>query len=215
MIMSKNKIEIIFGDITKMSFDAVVNSANKSLLAVGGVDGAIHKATGPQLEAECKEIGGCPTGEARITKSYGLGRNSVSWIIHAVGPRWFDGTKNEDKLLENAYLNSLKLAVNYKEVYSEQCVGILMKYIAHEEKAAKEKLIKEVREEAERYADEHPIRTIAFPSISTGIYHFPMERAVEIAIGAMRSIFEVSETLERIAVVCFDERIYRYYKNKI
>jgi O-acetyl-ADP-ribose deacetylase (regulator of RNase III) len=213
--MDKNKIEIIFGDITKMSFDVVVNSANKSLLAGGGVDGAIHKAAGPQLEEECKEIGGCPIGEARITKSYGLGRNNVSWIIHAVGPRWFDGTQNEDKLLESAYMNSLKLALNYKEVYTEQCVSILMKYIEHKEKAVKDKLIKEVREEAERYAEEHPIRTIAFPSISTGIYHFPIERAIEIANRTIKNGLKISKELERVAVVCFDERTYRYYNNKV
>jgi O-acetyl-ADP-ribose deacetylase (regulator of RNase III) len=129
-------MEVAEGDITKLAVDAIVNAANESLLGGGGVDGAIHAAAGIELQGECRLIGGCPTGEARITKGYRL---PARHVIHTVGPIWHGGDRGEDGLLESCYRNSLALA------------------------------------------REAGVKTIAFPAISTGVYHFPLARAAGIA----------------------------------
>lgn len=210
-----DRLEVILGDITKVKYDAIVNAANKSLLRGGGVDGAIHKAAGPELEEECKLLDGCSIGGAKITKSYDLERNGIGWVIHAVGPRWFDGSKDEDKFLENAYLSSLDLALNYKEVYPNQCLSILDKYIEKLPEKEKVGLTQEVREEAEKYVRKHVIKTIAIPSISTGIYRFPLEKASKIAIRTIKEFLEKHNEIEKVAIVCFDRTTYEYYLNEV
>ncbi len=162
-----DKISVVQGDITRMQVDAIVNAANNSLLGGGGVDGAIHAAAGPQLLEETRRLGGCPTGEARITKGYNL---PAKWVIHTVGPVWMGGDYGEDELLASAYRNSLKLA------------------------------------------DERGVQTIAFPSISTGAYGFPVERAAPIALREIRDFLAAGPaSVEQVILVAFGERTYRAY----
>ena len=163
----KERMEIVEGDITKQKADAIVNAANPTLLGGGGVDGAIHRAAGPELLEECKKIGGCPTGEARVTKGYRL---PAKWVIHTVGPVWRGGNANEDKLLASCYKNSLKAA---KEIGA---------------------------------------KTVAFPSISTGAYGFPMERACEIALKEVAKFLENDDFIEKVIFVTFGKDAYNIYK---
>jgi O-acetyl-ADP-ribose deacetylase (regulator of RNase III) len=109
--MNKGSIEIVRGDITDLDCDAIVNAANSSLMGGGGVDGAIHRKAGPELLKECSAIGGCPTGEARITRGYNL---KARYVIHAVGPIWQNGLHKEDQMLKQAYANSMKLASEHR-----------------------------------------------------------------------------------------------------
>jgi O-acetyl-ADP-ribose deacetylase (regulator of RNase III) len=171
----KNRIEIQKGDIAKLKVDAIVNAANTSLLGGGGVDGAIHRAAGFELLEFNRKLGGCQTGEAKISPGFNL---SAKYIIHTVGPVWNGGKNNvteavtkEDNLLANCYRNSLNLAV------------------------------------------ENEIKTIAFPAISTGIYRFPLERATDIAVSAVKKFLEKNESIEKVIFVCFDEETYGAYQN--
>lgn len=164
------RVLVVRGDITKETTDAIVNAANCSLLGGGGVDGAIHRAAGPRLLDECRTLGGCRTGEAKITKGYDL---PAEHVIHTPGPVWHGGAFGEDGLLRSCYLNSLALA------------------------------------------SENGCRTVAFPSISTGVYHFPLERAAKIAIGAILSYTACHDEIEQVRMVCFDERTRQVYQNAL
>lgn len=152
-------IEIIQGDITHQEVDAIVNAANCSLLGGGGVDGAIHRAAGPELLAECRTLGGCETGKAKITKGYRL---KAKYVIHTPGPVWHGGRKGEPELLASCYRSCLELA------------------------------------------SANGCKTVDFPSISTGVYHFPLERASVIAISAIRAYLAEHPEIERVRMVCFD-----------
>lgn len=161
------RVNIVEGDITKQTVDAIVNAANTSLLGGGGVDGAIHRAAGPELLEETRKIGGCPTGEARVSKGYKL---PAKWVIHTVGPVWKGGQKNEENLLASCYRSSFAAAI------------------------------------------EKGVKTIAFPSISTGAYGFPLERATEIALTETKQFLETDKALEKVVFMCFGEKVLNTYK---
>ena len=164
------ELKIVLGDITKSDCDAIVNAANTSLLGGGGVDGAIHRAAGPELLEECRTLHGCPTGEARITKGYRL---PAKYVIHTPGPIWQGGRYGEEELLASCYRSCLELAA------------------------------------------EHGIKRIAFPSISTGIYGFPLEKAAPIAVHTIRIFCKVHPQIEEVRMVCFDQRTKTYYEKAL
>ena len=153
-----NRLAVIAGDITRQRVEAIVNAANTSLLGGGGVDGAIHRAAGPELLAECCTLGGCATGQAKITKGYKL---PARWVIHTVGPVWHGGNYGEDELLASCY---------------RSCFALV---------------------------EQHGIKTVAFPSISTGAYGFPMDRAARIAVRETKHFLERNQLVEQVMLVCF------------
>ena len=163
----ETRIELIRGDITKLHVDAIVNAANPSLLGGGGVDGAIHQAAGPGLLEVCQLLGGCKTGEAKITRGYKL---PARFVIHTVGPVWGVGDRNEEELLANCYRKSLAQATV------------------------------------------HDCKTIAFPNISTGVYHFPKELAAKIAIREVKKYLKENTVPEKVIFVCFDEENQAIYQ---
>ena len=170
--MSTTEFRAVRGDITKVTeVQAVVNAANTSLLGGGGVDGAIHRAAGPELLAECRTLNGCPTGEAKITKAYRL---PCDYVIHTPGPIWRGGKHREPELLASCYRNCLTRAV------------------------------------------ENGIRTIAFPSISTGIYSYPLEEAAEIAVRTAKDfVKEHPDQLDLVMWVLFDDRTLGAYQKAL
>lgn len=164
------KIEVVLGDITRQQLDAIVNAANCSLLGGGGVDGAIHRAAGPELLAECRGLNGCRTGEAKITKGYRL---PAKYVIHTPGPVWHGGGNNEEALLASCYRSCLELAV------------------------------------------ENGCRTVGFPSISTGVYRFPLERAARIAMSSIGAFLKENSQPELVRMVCFDRNTMEYYERAL
>ncbi|MDO4361860.1 MAG: O-acetyl-ADP-ribose deacetylase [Eubacteriales bacterium] len=161
------KLEIITGDITEQDVDAIVNAANCSLLGGGGVDGAIHRAAGPELLAECRTLHGCETGKAKITKGYRL---KARYVIHTPGPVWHGGGHGEEALLASCYRSCMALAA------------------------------------------ENGCKTVDFPSISTGVYHFPLEKASKIAVDTITACLEEYPAIERVRMVCFNQHTQRFYQ---
>ncbi len=163
------RFSVIKGDIVRAKTQAIVNAANTSLLGGGGVDGAIHRAAGPELLLECESLGGCKTGEAKLTGGYRL---KAQYVIHTPGPIWRGGEWREKELLADCYRNSLMLA------------------------------------------KEHEITSIAFPSISTGVYRFPVELAASIAVREIMSFLKEDQQLKQVLMICFDDVTLKAYEQE-
>ena len=161
-------ITIVMGDITELDTDVIVNAANESLLGGGGVDGAIHRAAGPELLEECRKLNGCPTGEAKLTEAYRL---PAKYVIHTVGPIWAGGNSGEPGLLASCYRNSLNLA------------------------------------------EDNGLKSIAFPSISTGVYGYPFAEACEIAITEIQEFLNESGAQIRVILVTHSQNDFDTYRS--
>ena len=169
--INKSRLELVEGDITEQDTEAIVNAANPSLLGGGGVDGAIHRAAGPELLEECRTLGGCRTGDAKITKGYRL---KAKYVIHTVGPVYFrEGPERAAELLASAYRRSLEVA------------------------------------------SENNIRSVAFPSISTGAYGYPMEEAAPIALRTVIDYLKTHTDIELVRFVLFGRRAYQIYERAL
>jgi O-acetyl-ADP-ribose deacetylase len=162
------RILVVKTDITTLDVDAIVNAANTSLLGGGGVDGAIHRAAGPELFDECATLGGCETGGARLTKGYRL---PARHVIHTVGPVWTGGDRDERELLASCY---------------RACF---------------------------RIAREQGFKTIAFPAISCGVYRFPVDQAVKIAVRETLEELKANDNIEKVIFSCFGDDIYETYRS--
>lgn len=163
-----DKLRVLLGDITVLTVDAIVNAANSSLLGGGGVDGAIHQAAGAELLHECRRLGGCHPGEAKITQGYRL---PAKYVIHTVGPIWLDGLQGEVEQLASCYRNAMCLA------------------------------------------NDMGIKTIAFPSISTGIYGYPIELAAPIAVSTVQAALCEFDAIQEVIFCCFSSGDFQIYKS--
>jgi len=164
--VGQSSLELVEGDITQQDTDAIVNAANSALRPGGGVDGAIHRAGGPAIEAEARQLGGCPTGEARITTG---GNLKARYVIHTVGPVYKDGLRREPELLASCYRESLKLAAA------------------------------------------QGLKTVAFPSISTGVYGYPLEAAAKVTLTTIKDYLAQHPEIERVRLVLFGRSTYETY----